>query len=367
MNKIQYSHRQYRPGDEDAINTLYFRVTGRTRTREQWAWQWLQAPAGAGDMWLIEATHPDGRVELIGHHGIMPIRFTSGDNDLLFGKTENTMVLPEYRQKILYPRFERRFAKEYETRYHALFSTMGPAAAIRQRKAMGYTAENHWLNLEHAYWPWGSFVRAAQHPRLAKLQKLANLLFQPNFNKHMPEGVVLLTAKEAREDEFLKSYWNNARKNWGVSPSRAAEDLAWRYWDNPYSARYAVIVRHPSVGSALIIIEHSAPGVAKIEDFSTEKPCSKALVKAIELAMLAVKNRLNVRVITCGLTSDTLTVQELAALHKVFRSSLISKLYQKFRPSAQSFMPRKVTEKGLESGLSNKSWGITMAITEGRR
>ena len=53
-------------------------------------------------MWLIEATDEQGNVKLIGHHGVMPIAFSNGETDLLFGKTENTMVLPEYRKKILY-------------------------------------------------------------------------------------------------------------------------------------------------------------------------------------------------------------------------------------------------------------------------
>jgi hypothetical protein len=46
-------------------------------------------------MWLIEATDDSGNVKLIGHHGVMPIAFSDGDTDIIFGKTENTMVLPE--------------------------------------------------------------------------------------------------------------------------------------------------------------------------------------------------------------------------------------------------------------------------------
>lgn len=63
----------------------------------------------------------------------MPIRFTCADEDLLFGKTANTMLLPEYRDMLLYPRFEKRFAEHCEGRCDARFSTVGHPAAIRQR------------------------------------------------------------------------------------------------------------------------------------------------------------------------------------------------------------------------------------------
>lgn len=365
MNNVRYSHRPYRLGDEDAINALYFRITGRKRSREQWAWQWQQAPAGPGDIWLIEATHPDGQVELIGHHGIMPIRFTWGERDLLFGKTENTMVLPEYRTKILYPRFERRFAAEYEPRYHALFSTMGPVAAIRQRQAMGYVAENYWLDLEQAYWPWGTLVRIVQHPRLRLLRKLVGFMLKPRLRAAIPDGVEFLNASEAREEPFLKKYSIRARKNWGISPSRTAEDLAWRYWDNPYSPRYAVIVRRPNIGNALFIVVHNAPGLANIEDFSIDNVNAEGLTEALQLSMIAVKQRLNVSLIRCGFTSDAVPASVLPALKQSFKPSFVSKLRNRRKTSTLPSMPRKLTEQGVEEGLANKPWNITMTISEG--
>lgn len=367
MTDIQYSSRPYRSGDEDAINELYFRITSRVRTREQWAWQWQQAPAGSGDIWLIEAGHPDGRVELIGHHGIMPVRFTWGSEDLLFGKTENTMVLPEYRQKILYPRFERRFAKEYESRYHALFSTMGPTAAIRQRKAMGYLAEHHWVYLEQAHAPWGSLVRVAQHPRFHFLCTLMTLVLRPRSQQPLSEGAAILTSEEARNEAFLADYWNRARNNWGVAPCRSAKDLAWRYWDNPYSPRYAVVVHHPRMGDALVIIEHHALGVASIEDFSAERPDPDLLDYALHSAIDAVTKRLGVRLVTCQVSENALPEGCLSGLRGRFRPSLISNLRKTASLAEQSFIPRKLTARGIAAGVPDTGWNITMAVSEGRR
>ena len=369
MSSIHYSSRPYQAGDEDAINDLYFRVAGRVRTREQWAWQWQQAPAGPGDIWLIEATHPGGRVELIGHHGIMPVRFTWGEKDLLFGKTENTMVLPEYRPKILYPRFERRFAKEYEPRYHALFSTTGPAAAIRQRKAMGYESKQRWLYLEQAYEPWGSLARLSQHPQLSILRNVVKLTCRPSTRCALPAGVSLLTAEEARREPFLKDYWHRSRGNWGVAPSRAPADLTWRYWENPYASHYAVIAKHPDMGKcAFVIIEHPAPGVANIVDLSAERPDPDLLRYALSYAISAIRAKLGVRLITFRITDDTVSKNCNVDYGKMFKPSLVSKLRRPIEQGGGAFMPRKITQNGIQEGLlSSTHWNITSVVSEGRR
>ncbi len=117
----KYSYRPYTSGDEKSINDLYAKITGRIRSKAAYFWQWQNAPGGKGEVWVIEAELPNGQKMLIGHHGIMPVRFSYGQDDLLFGKTENTFVHPDFRSKILYPRFERRFAYHYENRFHALF------------------------------------------------------------------------------------------------------------------------------------------------------------------------------------------------------------------------------------------------------
>lgn len=135
--KPKFSSRRYEPGDETAINDLYRHVTGRCRSEAAWRWQWMENPAGSSEMWVIEIEE-HGASRIVGHHGVMPFRATIRGRSLLIGKTENTMVLPEVRHRILYPRFEKRFLAMYRDRFDALFSTRGPAAAIRLRRAMGY-------------------------------------------------------------------------------------------------------------------------------------------------------------------------------------------------------------------------------------
>jgi hypothetical protein len=367
MTGTHYGSRPYRIGDEVAINELYFRVTGCRRSAEQFAWQWLHAPGGKADIWLIEATHPDGRLQLIGHHGVMPIRFTWRDRDLLFGKTENTMVLPEYRRKILYPRFERKFASTYEPRYHALLSTMGPPEAIRQRQAMGYRAQHHWMRFESGRPPWASLIRLLSNHRSDAGDRFMRFLGCPRRSGQLPAGVHVLPGEEARKDPFFDGYWRAARMNWGVAPSRDAMDLTWRCWENPYAPHYAVIIRRPGMGDALLVVEHRTPGTAEIVDVSAHRPDPGMLRYALEVGMQAVAKRLGVRLFTFHVTEDALAPDALAELRPVFRPTLLSRLRRTEREAESKFMPRKITEMGERLGVPSTPWNITMLIAEGRR
>lgn len=366
MSAIHYSWRSYKEGDELAINLLYLRITGRLRTSEQWRWQWQQAPAGPGDIWLIEANHPDGRVELIGHHGIMPIRFNCGEQELLFGKTENTMVLPEYREKILYPRFEMRFASAYEPRYHALFATMGPAAAIRQRKALGYVFECRWCDLELATGFLASIVKVAQRPRFGFLQSFLAKLLQPGGQAQLAAGVRLLTAEEARTDSFLRDFWSRSRGNWGVAPSRCPEDLAWRYWDNPYSRHFAVVIENPKKGDALVVVSLSSAGLASIQDICASRPDPVLLGHAMEQACLAVRKRLKCHMAVFNATEDAFAQAVWEQWRSRLRRPLVSRLRGRRNGVEPNVMPRKITAKGKEMELSTMPWNITFSIAEGR-
>ena len=246
----KYTYRKYKPGDETAINHLYFEVTGRQRTTEQYLWQWHRAPGGVGDVWLIEVENEDGSVKLIGHHGIMPIRFSCGEKNLLAGKTENTMVHPAFRRKILYPKYEKQFLAAYENRFDLLFSTIGPAPALRQRKALGYRAEKKWLQ-----YAWGlnfgaycSLVATAlSYRKQSVVWPIVGKMFSAcgkgvnklsiSFGKKITEkNVVALTSKEAMDHGFFEKFWEKSRGDYDLTPRRDREDLKWRFWDNPYHA-----------------------------------------------------------------------------------------------------------------------------------
>lgn len=353
---IVYSHRRYRDGDAQAINALYRRVTGIVRSEGQFAWQWLQAPGGIGEMWLIEAAHPDGPVELIGHHGVMPVRFTDGNRDLLFGKTENTMVLPEYRRKILYPRLEMEFAKAYEPRFHALFSTTGSPEALRQRKASRFVMDNHWIWMEHGSQLLGSATIVASHiPWLGR--------FLPRLLSSLPSwrgsaGAIhydVLPPEAAAREAFFDTYWSRARLTAGIAPARFRDDLTWRFWRNPYQRPDTYITDGPH-GRGFAIVDLSRPAMAKILDWSFDGPDSGRIAMAALLAQLASSKRAHL--ITFAGTDDGVG-SDLASL---FRSPWVAR----FRQRQPATMPRKVTARGVSEAVSTAGWQVTPIIFEGR-
>ncbi len=369
MSKIHYSSRRYRLGDEGVINNIYHQVKGVARTREQWAWQWLETPAGPGDMWLIEATHPDGRSEVIGHHGMMPMRFTWGDNDLLIGRTENTMVLPEYRAKILYPRFENKFIKEYEERYDAFFSGSGPAEALRLRRAMGYKNIGRWQTLHSTTPLLGELVKLYNSIR-GRLQggkehARPKVRLELPRNTRLPAAVSIVTSREAVREPFFAEYWPRARLNNGIAQSRMVEDLDWRFWTNPYTEHGAVIINNPAMGDSLFVFSFRTRRSAELVDFSFERPSEDVIKKSVPLALSAM-HKIGVRLITSDFVDDHMKGSLLASYKKGFNGSLISTVrsltHKKERP-----LPRRLTEKGIAKGLPLNTWDITpLAGYEGR-
>lgn len=273
------SYRQYRKGDEEKINNLYFQVTGRRRSIDQFRWQWLDAPGGQGEIWLIEYENSNGDLLLVGHHGVMPLRFSAGNVNLMFGKTENTMVLPEYRKKILYTRFEQRFLKQYEPRFNATFSTMGPSAAIRLREALGYTAENYWITYD-----WPLRVGATLDLLAAKVGRntassgcksftiLANTISKifhkiPKKTQCYPVPLVELTQDQALNSPFFDTFWDNARLGYSITPRRDKIDLNWRFWSNPYAGYVTLISDRSPYGDAYAILKQVDVNIYQLDDF----------------------------------------------------------------------------------------------------
>ena len=355
----RFAIRQFRPGDEAKINELYFKVTGRRRSTQEYLWQWHQSPAGSGDIWLIHDSENDGK--LIGHHGVMPIRFTKGGEDLLFGKIENTMVLPDYRTKILYPRYEIRFKREYEKRYHALFATMGPDEAIRIRKALGYSFPAQWLSLtlgtsvvSELHWLSYAFAKM-QHKIRGKH------IVSPPIPEVTLERAGFLKSQIAREHVFFEDFWEQARQNHEIAPRRDVADLEWRFWTNPHKQHFTYVVG--SQGCSGYAIVSIRDGIARLEDYAVSLPSGKnyhilfdELCEALDRAGLYL----------LGVTSTD--DHSLIAVKDIFRNRQVlgERVLRKIRPPNNSSMPRYICPRGRSIDLGSEDWSITGVIFEGR-
>ncbi len=146
----QLRTRRFQPGDEVQIRDLLIKVKRddpmvQNKSLDLMRWKWYQAPGGPMDSWVIENEQPDGAWKIVGHHGLCPTRFTFGDQDLLCAKTTNTMLLPEFRSRFLYLRFEQECLEEADKRFDATYSCA--AGTARLRKRLGYVADSTWIDM----------------------------------------------------------------------------------------------------------------------------------------------------------------------------------------------------------------------------
>jgi len=356
---MRFSYRRYQEGDAAAINELYFRVTGRQRTIQEHAWQWLQSPAGESEMWLIEVEADDGRKKLIGHHGVIAENFTYRGKMARVGKTENTMVLPEYREKILYPRYEKFFLSEYESRFHALFSTTGPVSAIRLRKAMGYKFDHEWTPFFVGCEPSLSLT-IAQERFFKKTINYSRKLTSLNSQKINDVEITCIDAQHASFD--FDGFWYQAAPNYGLTPARTRANLQWRFWSNPYSIYHTLILNSPNYGRAVAIISFRSGYILQIDDLYCTYP--KDLDFYISIISQWAKKFLKINAIKSTTTSDCAQLFKSPFIKK---TTLLHALFRSGGPIEKPKMPRKITSAGSDLGiLGDQAWYVTPFYFEGR-
>lgn len=354
----RYFSRRFRMGDEGAINELYYAVTGNHRTKSEFSWQWLEAPIGPAEIFLIEAEKEDGAPQLIGHHGVMPIAFSHGNEDLVFGKTENTMVLPDYRSKILYPRYEKRFLKEYEGKFDALFSTLGPSAAIRQRRAMGYSFGVDWKTLRV------STGRTSE--ALFILTSLQQKLINVEVNRSKQLGRLLrygfMTDDQALRCDFFDDFWDRAKLNFSIAPRRQKCDLSWRFWLNPNKEFLTFVIDSVKTkGYGIITFNDLKKSEVVLEDFCVESnSADEARRFFLEMLNALRAARIYSISITCTEDSSLYRYNFLDTL-RMFSDKIVHPRSSNFsRP-----MPRKIAQRGSKS-ISTFDWDVTGIVFEGR-
>jgi hypothetical protein len=359
LSKIRFSYRRYQDGDAEAINELYFQVTGRRRTVAQHAWQWLQSPAGESEMWLIEAELPGGEKKLIGHHGVMAELFSYYGQTLRVGKTENTMVLADYREKLLYPRFEKIFMAHYEAKFHALFSTIGPEPAIRLRKAMGYVSNHAWVQLYLGNEPSLSINLLREHYKNSSANLTDKLVAIGPVNL---DGVIITCLDKQLEDFDFDDYWASCSPHYGLTPARTHVNLHWRFWSNPYYRYHTIKLDDPLQGTAIAIISLRAGHMLYVDDLYCRH--IETLGHFMRLLHKWASQNLSHGSLRFSTTADS--IRHLAAI-KLRSFSWIHQLTRRSKNLENIHMPRKVTSLGVSAGVNpDEDWYVTPFYFEGR-
>src|SRR5215470_11415827 len=201
----QIRTRRFQAGDEVQIWQIFKKLEGgyryaRLGSLDLMRWNWFRSPAGTMESWVIENLKADGGWEIVGHHGLCPIRFTFGEQELVCAKTCKTFLLPEFRSKILYIRFEHDCLREADSRFSATYCCAPKTA--RLRKPLGYINSSHWVHMTRGVQSPEKLSRlmgflAGRFPD-ARLKKTASTIATiSSLPKHSPLSLTELSSDQA--------------------------------------------------------------------------------------------------------------------------------------------------------------------------
>ena len=236
--------RSYKTGDEYGIVSLYNKITGGCRTVEQHRWEWLDTPQGIGSIWVITKS---GSGEIVGHHGLIPIKADYFGKTLLLGKTENTILHPKYLGTGIYFMHEKRFLQEAVERFDLLYTTYAHGTPGKIRRKLGYDAV-------------GNYADYIKVIRRTTLEKITDSLIEKKISKRwlkafckgfapileyflmkyflkrsktdkniVFENIAEIDTLESELDEF----WSHVKGSFGITVERTSAYLRWRIFDNP--------------------------------------------------------------------------------------------------------------------------------------
>lgn len=136
-----YVLRPTQRSDASALISVYFNITGKLRTESEFVWEWFDAPLGANDSFVIISKQTQ---EVVGHHGLVKIPLAIGGKKLLAGRTESSMLLPEYRRSINYAMIETHLLNTAFENYDMIITTAGKKAQYAVRMRLGYKDFGPW-------------------------------------------------------------------------------------------------------------------------------------------------------------------------------------------------------------------------------
>ena len=269
--------RKFAEKDKEELNELYNLVAGRSRTVEKFEWEWLATPEGWGSMWLLEDTDES---KIIGHHGLIPIKFSYFGSPILTGKTENTVMHPRYRGKGIYFPFEVKFCEEAKERFQLLYTTWAVAEHGNIRLKLGYATVGRYVRYikatKRSYLDkyLANTIRKVIRNRfiaalLIAISKAGSVFLMPFFSR---EGSVDRAVKLERVTnietvvEELDKFWERNKGEFGITADRNSRYLKWRIFDNPNLTYEFFLARRQSDVVGYVITRNAGEGQGVITD-----------------------------------------------------------------------------------------------------
>jgi len=375
--------RRYQVGDEYGIVSLYNKITERCRTAEQHRWEWLDTPQGIGSIWVITES---GSGEIVGHHGLIPIKADYFGQNLLLGKTENTILHPKYLGTGIFFIHEKKFLQEAMKRFDLLYTTFAHGTPGKIRRKLGYKAVGKYL----------TYIKATRNMYLkksmdslieSKIPNSALKIFCKYISHIFSYPLMIFFSKWGKIDKSITfevvedidtidseidRFCDRNKGKFGITINRTSKYLKWRIFKNPNVKYKFLLARKLSKVVGYVITKSSATDVNRCEIVdlvceqnneiifntilkATVKRLIETKVYAVSFTTLDSNNFLN----RCLAKNGFLPVQKIAVFVRKHLMSDIS--------SEESVLLVKVINKNINSiKIYNPAyWYYTDLFNEG--
>lgn len=266
--------RDYRPGDEVYILSLFEKAFGKHLDERVWYWRYMENPYGQG---IIKLMFQGG--ELIGHYAASPLPLWFRNRYMKAALLVSAMTHPEYRGKGVCTKLA---THVYET--------------CRERGCklvFGFPNENVYrLYIEHLEWIGFGMLPCWEAKPASLIKKIKGFGFHVESAEEFDEG--------------FDKLWIKVRNRLSIAVPRVSRYLSWRYRSNPGS-KYHIYVAKDSSGAiqgfvVLKIYEEADEASGHIIDIlSTDSPQVKSMLINSALEFFST---FNIRRITCWVPED---------------------------------------------------------------
>ncbi|MCF6158420.1 MAG: GNAT family N-acetyltransferase [wastewater metagenome] len=345
--------RPYKPGDEEAINSLFNTVFHKTRTIEEWDWKFRDNPA-VRDMeeWIIVA-ESNGRI--ISHYANMPTEIKYNNGLLTAGQYVDIMIDPLARKNAqLFWKLVREHSKNSKKTTSFTFGFPNEIAYQVGKLFLGYKDLGGMVQLFKRL----SFRSALKRrfPWCPKwiinfIHAFSKIFYQFNLMARTTDGNIIVKTVNMF-DERIDKFWNTVKDRYGIMVVRNLSYLNWRYKNKQYS----ILIGEEGgelIGYAVTKIEDNNDArVGYIIDIlSCDNKTTSLLKGALQLLL---KQDVDY-VLSALLAHDPLCT---------YHRKLGFKRHKEFKPIQVTITPltKEVDTKYL---LNQENWHITYGDTDG--
>lgn len=257
--KKQYIIRDYKSGDEGALNDLFNLVFNQKRSLKKWHWLYRNNPLG--NINLIAVAEVEGKI--IAQHANVPLSLKYRDKNVVIGQPVDNLIHPDFRGGRLIKDIHKLASDQY----------------VREGLPFGFGFPNE------IYYPVGKkllkYEDLCPMPTFFKRLNLRLSLKKrlPLFPSSLESVIRQLSAKTYRLQVLMKKsgekgiaiqnlstlnndmdiLWERAKNRYGIMTTRDYRFLKWRYMDKPDDS-YHIIFAKDDKPAGYVVLKISKRG-----------------------------------------------------------------------------------------------------------